>query len=99
MHARLECEGINMPDGIGNLSKPLVLVVEDEAALVTMLRYNLEKQGFRVDEAADGQEALTRIAETQPDLVLLDWMLPVLSGLGVCQQIRRRPATRDLPVI
>jgi two-component system, OmpR family, phosphate regulon response regulator PhoB len=64
-----------------------------------MLRYNLEKQGFRVEEAADGQEALTRIAETQPDLVLLDWMLPVVSGIEVCRQIRRRPATRELPVI
>ena len=80
-------------------SRPLVLVVEDEAALATMLRYNLEKQGFRVDEAADGQEALTRIAEEPPDLVLLDWMLPTLSGIEVCRQIRRRPATRDLPVI
>jgi two-component system phosphate regulon response regulator PhoB len=82
-----------------NLSKPLVLVVEDEAALATMLRYNLEKQGFRVEEAADGQEALTRIAEAQPDLVLLDWMLPVMSGIEVCRQIRRRADTRDLPVI
>jgi two-component system phosphate regulon response regulator PhoB len=81
------------------LAKPLVLVVEDEAALATMLRYNLEKQGFRVEEAADGQEALTRIAETQPDLVLLDWMLPLISGIEVCRQIRRRSATRDLPVI
>ena len=80
-------------------SKPLVLVVEDEAALATMLRYNLEKQGFRVDEAVDGQEALTRILEAQPDLVLLDWMLPVMSGIEVCRQIRRRPSTRDLPVI
>ena len=88
-----------MPDGISSLSKPLVLVVEDEAALATMLRYNLEKQGYRVEEAADGQEALTRIAETQPDLVLLDWMLPQMSGLEVCRQIRRRSATRDLPVI
>jgi two-component system phosphate regulon response regulator PhoB len=88
-----------MPDGIAGASKPLVLVVEDEAALVTMLRYNLEKQGFRVEEAADGPEALTRIAEATPDLVLLDWMLPVMSGLEVCRQIRRRPATRDLPVI
>ena len=69
-----------MPDGVSSLSKPLVLVVEDEAALATMLRYNLEKQGFRVEEAADGQEALTRIAETQPDLVLLDWMLPADVG-------------------
>jgi two-component system phosphate regulon response regulator PhoB len=81
------------------MSKPLVLVVEDEASLATMLRYNLEKQGFRVEEAADGPEALTRIAETTPDLVLLDWMLPAMSGLEVCRQIRRRPATRDLPVI
>src|SRR3984885_8902460 len=88
-----------MLDGSSTLSKPLVLVVEDEAALATMLRYNLEKQGFRVEEAADGQEALTRIAETQPDLVLLDWMLPVISGIEVCRQIRRRPNTRDLPVI
>ncbi len=85
--------------GPGAATKPLVLVVEDEAALVTMLRYNLEKQGFRVDEAVDGEEALTRIAETVPDIVLLDWMLPVVSGIEVCRQIRRRPATRDLPVI
>lgn len=80
-------------------SRPLVLVVEDEAALATMLRYNLEKQGFRVDEAGDGQEAMIRIAEAPPDLVLLDWMLPVMSGIEVCRQIRRRPDTRDLPVI
>ena len=78
-----------MPDVTSSLPKPLVLVVEDEAALATMLRYNLEKQGYRVEEAADGQEALTRIAETQPDLVLLDWMLPQMSGLEVCRQIRR----------
>ena len=84
---------------VGGGTKPLVLVVEDEAALATMLRYNLEKQGFRVDEAVDGQEALTRIAEFQPDIVLLDWMLPVMSGIEVCRQIRRRPQTRDLPVI
>ena len=88
-----------MPDVVSALTKPLVLVVEDEAALATMLRYNLEKQGFRVEEATDGQEALTRIAEAQPDLVLLDWMLPQMSGLEVCRQIRRRSATRDLPVI
>ena len=88
-----------MLSGPVNLNKPLVLVVEDEAALATMLRYNLEKQGFRVEEAVDGQEALTRMAETVPDIVLLDWMLPVMSGIEVCRQIRRRPATRDLPVI
>ena len=88
-----------MAELMSSQAKPLVLVVEDEAALATMLRYNLEKQGFRVDEAGDGQEALTRIAETRPDLVLLDWMLPVMSGIEVCRQIRRRPGTRDLPVI
>lgn len=79
--------------------KPLVLVVEDEAALMTMLRYNLEKQGYRVEEASDGQEALTRIGEIRPDAVLLDWMLPGMSGLEVCRQIRRRPTTRDMAVI
>jgi two-component system phosphate regulon response regulator PhoB len=83
----------------GGAAGPRVLVVEDEAPLATLLRYNLEKQGFRVDEAADGQEALTRIGEEAPDLVLLDWMLPTLSGIEVCRQIRRRPETRDLPVI
>jgi two-component system phosphate regulon response regulator PhoB len=88
-----------MPEGLGGMLKPLILVVEDEAPLLTMLRYNLEKQGFRVDEAADGQEALTKIAEARPDVVLLDWMLPVMSGIEVCRQIRRKPITRDLPVI
>jgi two-component system phosphate regulon response regulator PhoB len=88
-----------MPDSTGNLAKPIILVVEDEAPLLTLLRYNLEKQGFRVEEAADGQEALMRVAEAKPDLILLDWMLPALSGLEVCRQIRRRPATRDLPII
>ncbi len=82
-----------------NVSKPLVMVVEDEAALVTMLRYNLEKEGYRVCEAMDGEEALTVLAERSPDLVVLDWMLPIMSGIEVCRQIRRKPRTRDLPVI
>jgi two-component system phosphate regulon response regulator PhoB len=88
-----------MPEGISSMLKPLILIVEDEAPLVTMLRYNLERQGFRVDEATDGQEAITKIAEARPDLVLLDWMLPAMSGIEVCRQIRRRPGTRDLPII
>jgi two-component system phosphate regulon response regulator PhoB len=88
-----------VPDSVATSNKPLVLIVEDEAALMTMLRYNLEKQGFRVEEAGDGEEALTRINELKPDMVLLDWMLPHLSGIEVCRQIRRRPATRELPVI
>ncbi len=79
--------------------RPTVLVVEDEAALQTLLRYNLERQGFQVAEAADGEAALQRVDEARPDLVLLDWMLPRLSGLEVCRQLRRRPLTRDLPII
>ncbi len=94
-----ETRGTAMSESAANQAKPLVLVVEDELPLVTMLRYNLERQGFRVEEAGDGQEALDRIGEVQPDLVLLDWMLPGVSGLEVCRQLRRRSATRDLPVI
>ena len=88
-----------MPEGFPGMAKPTILIVEDEAPLLTLLRYNLEKQGFRVEEATDGQEALLRVSENKPELVLLDWMLPTLSGIEVCRQIRRRPATRDLPVI
>jgi two-component system phosphate regulon response regulator PhoB len=88
-----------MAEAYATLAKPTILVVEDEAPLLTLLRYNLEKQGFRVEEAADGQEALLRVAEARPDLVLLDWMLPALSGIEVCRQLRRRPNTRDLPII
>ncbi len=88
-----------MPEGFNGGGKPTILIVEDEAALLALLRYNLERQGFNVEEATDGQEALLRIAEAKPDLVLLDWMLPAMSGIEVCRQIRRRPATRDLPVI
>ncbi|MDE8347519.1 MAG: response regulator, partial [Acidocella sp.] len=79
--------------------KPYILIVEDEAPLVTLLRYNLEKQGFRVEDAGDGGEALTRITEAAPDLLLLDWMLPTMSGIELCRQLRRRPATRQLPII
>ena len=79
--------------------KPLILIVEDEAALVTMLRYNLEKEGYRVCDAGDGEEALTMVSERKPDLVVLDWMLPSLSGIEVCRQLRRKPATRELPII
>ena len=78
---------------------PYVLVVEDEPALLTLLRYNLEHEGFEVGEAIDGEEALLMIEERIPDLVLLDWMLPTLSGLEVCRQIRRNTEAGNLPVI
>ena len=79
--------------------KPYVLVVEDETALLTLLRYNLEHEGFEVGEAIDGEEALLMIEERIPDLVLLDWMLPTLSGMEVCRQIRRNTEAGNLPVI
>jgi two-component system phosphate regulon response regulator PhoB len=81
------------------MTKPLVLIIEDEAPLVTMLRYNLEKEGFAVCIAENGEEALLQIAERKPDAVLLDLMLPLVSGIEVCRQIRRAPQTRALPVI
>jgi len=80
-------------------SKPLVMIVEDEAALVTLLRYNLEREGFRVSEASDGEEALVLCQEERPDIILLDWMLPHLSGLEVCRRLRRTPDTREVPII
>lgn len=79
--------------------KPLALVVEDEIALTTLLRYNLEKEGFEVTEAVDGEDAILRAKEKTPDIVLLDWMLPLLSGLEVCRQLRRLPDTRETPII
>jgi two-component system phosphate regulon response regulator PhoB len=80
-------------------AKPHLTVVEDEAALVELLRYNFEKEGFRVSTATDGEAALVSIAESKPDLVILDWMLPHVSGLEVCRQLRRKSETRDLPII
>ena len=79
--------------------KPHVLIVEDEAALVTMLRYNLESEGYRVSEAVDGEEAILLVIEEPPDLILLDWMLPSLSGIEVCRRIRRNESARDVPMI
>lgn len=79
--------------------KPSILIVEDEAALVTLLTYNLEKAGFDVRAAMDGDEALTLLAERVPDLIVLDWMLPRLSGLEICRQVRRGRDTARIPVI
>jgi two-component system phosphate regulon response regulator PhoB len=79
--------------------RPVVLVVEDEAALQQLLAYNLERAGFAVEQAFDADEALTLIAERPPDLVVLDWMLPYMSGLELCRQLRRKAATANLPVI
>lgn len=81
------------------MSVPYILVVEDEDALATLLQYNLEKEGYRVGVAADGEEALIRADEEVPDLMLLDWMLPKVSGIEVCRRLRQRPETRNLPIL
>ena len=78
---------------------PQVLVVEDEDALSALLQYNLDKEGYAVTVAGDGEEALVLIDEQQPDLIVLDWMLPKVSGVEVCRRLRARPETRNLPII
>jgi two-component system phosphate regulon response regulator PhoB len=79
--------------------KPKVLVVEDDEALSTLLTYNLQKEGYEVVATADGEEASHLIREDAFDLVLLDWMLPSLSGIELCRRLRSRVETRNLPVI
>ncbi|MBI1265450.1 MAG: phosphate regulon transcriptional regulatory protein PhoB [Alphaproteobacteria bacterium] len=79
--------------------QPHILVVEDEDALSELLQYNLKKEGFRVSVAADGEEALMLVEERQPDVVILDWMLPKISGIEVCRRLRGRQESRNLPII
>ena len=79
--------------------RPSILVVEDEDALSTLLQYNLDKEGYAVRVCADGEDALMLIEEKQPDLVVLDWMLPTVSGIEVCRRLRQRAATRNLPIV
>jgi two-component system phosphate regulon response regulator PhoB len=81
------------------LSNPTILVVEDEPSQVELLRYNLGSEGYTVRVAMDGEEGLQTAIEDPPDLILLDWMLPNLSGIEVCRQLRRNRTTREIPVI
>jgi two-component system phosphate regulon response regulator PhoB len=76
-----------------------ILIVEDEEPLTMMLRYNLEAEGYAVETAGRGDEAEIKLAESPPDLVVLDWMLPGLSGIELCRRLRARPATARLPII
>ena len=76
-----------------------ILVVEDEEALTTLLRYNLDAEGYDVETVARGDDADTRLKERVPDLIVLDWMLPGLSGIELCRRLRARPETRQLPII
>ena len=76
-----------------------ILVVEDDEALGQLLSYNLTKEGFDIAASTDGEDALIAVEEQSPDLLLLDWMLPNVSGIEICRQLRARSATRDLPII
>src|SRR6476661_6591789 len=78
---------------------PHILIVEDEEALTLLLRYNLEAEGYDVETVARGDEADLRIRERTPDLILLDWMLPGLSGIELCRRLRQRGETQRLPII
>ena len=79
--------------------QPCVLVVEDEPAQREVLSYNFEAEGFRVTQASNGEEALMLIEEAAPDVIVLDWMLPNVSGIEVCRRLKMRPETRGVPII
>ena len=79
--------------------QPRVLVVEDEPAQLEILAYNLESDGFLVSRARDGEEALLLIREDVPDVIVVDWMMPHLSGIEVCRRLKSNPETRSIPVI
>ena len=76
-----------------------ILVVEDEQGLVTVLTYNLERQGYQTVVCMDGQKVMTTIANEKPDLILMDWMLPNVSGVELCQTIRQNYETKETPII
>jgi two-component system, OmpR family, phosphate regulon response regulator PhoB len=78
---------------------PHILIVEDEDCLLEVLRYNFEKAGYLVESISNGDRADARLKEAAPDLVLLDWVLPGLSGIELCRRLRRAPVTKTLPVI
>ena len=81
------------------MGPPMVLLVEDEPAQREVLAYNLKAEGFDVQRASNGEEALVLVAESPPDLILLDWMMPHVSGLEVCRRLKMRPETRGIPII
>jgi two-component system, OmpR family, phosphate regulon response regulator PhoB len=80
-------------------TQPHVLVVEDEPAQREVLFYNLEAEGFRVTTAANGEDGLMMVQEDPPDVMVLDWMLPSVSGIEVCRQLKARTDTRGIPII
>ncbi len=81
------------------MASAYVLIVEDEDPIAKILEYNFEKEGYRTGIAHDGEEALVMAAEQQPDLVILDWTLPKVTGIEVCRRLRARQASRNIPII
>jgi two-component system, OmpR family, phosphate regulon response regulator PhoB len=81
------------------MSAPRILVVEDEIDVALLISYNLEAEGYVVESVARGDEAELRLAESTPDLLILDWMLPGVSGIEICRRLRAREVTRTLPII
>ena len=79
--------------------KPNVLLIEDDLSLVELVRYNLDKEGYDVLHATDGEEGLAMAKERTPDLILLDWMLPFVPGIEVCRRLRKSPDTAGIPII
>ena len=82
-----------------SLANPKILVVEDEPNQVELIEFNLNSEGYEVIVAQDGEEALNLAEEENPDLILLDWMLPKVSGIEVCRQLRRSKMTREIPIV
>ena len=76
-----------------------VMIVEDEESLATLLDYNLGKEGFDTQLSTDGEDALMKIGESSPDIIILDWMLPKISGIEVCRRLRSRNETRNIPIL
>ena len=82
-----------------SVTQPNILLVEDEPAQREVLAYNLEAEGYAVSRAENGEEAMLQVAEALPDLVILDWMMPLMSGIEVCRQLKTREETRQIPII
>jgi two-component system, OmpR family, phosphate regulon response regulator PhoB len=80
-------------------AQPKVLLVEDEPAQRTVLAYNLEAEGFDVTQADNGEDAMVLVDEEEPDIIILDWMMPKVSGIEVCRRLKMRPDTRSIPII
>jgi two-component system, OmpR family, phosphate regulon response regulator PhoB len=84
---------------MARMGQPRVLLVEDEPAQRTVLAYNLEAEGFAVTQADNGEDAMVLVDEEAPDIIILDWMMPKVSGIEVCRRLKMRPDTRGIPII